>query len=208
MQKATNITWHHAHVTPEQRQQITRVKPSALWLTGLSGCGKSTIAMALERALIERGHLAFVLDGDNVRHGLNKNLSFTDADRTENIRRIGEVAKLFTQAGMLAITAFISPFKADRDAVRALLPAGEFIEVFIDAPLEVCEARDPKKLYQKARASLAAGKPLHFTGIDSPYEAPQNPELHLHTDQKTVEQCVGEILSYLQHTDRLLPTEN
>jgi adenylylsulfate kinase len=205
MQKATNITWHHAHVTPEQRRKITHAKPAVLWLTGLSGCGKSTIAMATEAALLERGHLAFVLDGDNVRHGLNKNLGFSDEDRTENIRRIGEVAKLFTQAGMIAITSFISPFRSDRDSVRSMLGAGEFIEIFIDAPLEVCEQRDPKGLYKKARAAIASGKGLHFTGIVSPYEPPHKPELHLHSDQQPVEQCVAQILAHLEKNGHLLP---
>jgi adenylyl-sulfate kinase len=204
MQKSPNITWHASAVTPEQRHAITRVNPAVIWFTGLSGCGKSTIAMALEQALLSRGHLAFVLDGDNVRHGLNKNLSFSDADRSENIRRIGEVAKLFLSAGVMPITAFISPFRADRDAVRSLLPQGQFIEVFIDAPLEVCESRDPKNLYKKARAALASGKGLHFTGLDSPYEPPLHPDLHLHTDQHAIDQCVDQLLSYLQNRGHLL----
>jgi adenylylsulfate kinase len=204
MQKSTNITWHASAITPEQRSAITRVNPAVLWFTGLSGCGKSTLAMALEHALISRGHLAFVLDGDNVRHGLNKNLSFSDADRTENIRRIGEVAKLFLSAGVMPITAFISPFRADRDAVRALLPAGQFMEVFIDAPLEVCESRDPKNLYKKARAAIASGNGLHFTGLDSPYEPPLKPELHLHSDQQSVDQCVDELLAHLHERGHLL----
>jgi adenylyl-sulfate kinase len=204
MQKSPNITWHASAVTPEQRHAITRVNPAVIWFTGLSGCGKSTIAMALEQALLSRGHLAFVLDGDNVRHGLNKNLSFSDADRSENIRRIGEVAKLFLSAGVMPITAFISPFRADRDAVRTLLPQGQFIEVFIDAPLEVCESRDPKNLYKKARAAIASGNGLHFTGLDSPYEPPLHPDLHLHTDQHAIDQCVYQLLSYLQNRGHLL----
>jgi adenylyl-sulfate kinase len=204
MQKSTNITWHASAITPDQRSALTRVKPAVLWFTGLSGCGKSTLAMALEHALISRGHLAFVLDGDNVRHGLNKNLSFSDADRTENIRRIGEVAKLFLAAGVMPITAFISPFRADRDAVRALLLPNQFIEVFIDAPLEVCESRDPKNLYKKARAAIAAGNGLHFTGLDSPYEPPLHPDLHLHSDQQSVEECVDQLLTHLQDRGHLL----
>ena len=203
-QKATNITWHAAHVETEQRQRLTRVRPAVLWFTGLSGSGKSTVAMALEAALIERGHLAFVLDGDNVRHGLNKNLGFSDADRTENIRRIGEVAKLFVQSGVMAITSFISPFRADREAVRKVLAAGEFIEIYIDAPLEVCEGRDPKGLYKKARGAFAEGKGLQFTGIDSPYEAPEKPEVHIRTDKQTIEQSVEQILAYLDSQGRLL----
>jgi adenylyl-sulfate kinase len=204
MQKATNITWHQGQVTSEQRRNITHVKPSVLWFTGLSGCGKSTIAMATEAALIARGHLAFVLDGDNVRHGLNKNLGFSDEDRTENIRRIGEVAKLFTQAGLIVITSFISPFRSDRGNVRSLLQPGEFIEIFIDAPLEVCEQRDPKGLYKKARVAVEQGKGLHFTGIDSPYEPPERPELHLYSDKQSVEQCVEHILVYLEKNGHLL----
>lgn len=195
--KATNVVWHVGQVSAQQRAGLTRVKPAVLWLTGLSGCGKSTIAMATEAELIKRGHVAFVLDGDNVRHGLNKNLSFSDADRTENIRRIGEVAKLFVQAGVLTITSFISPFRSDRERVRALFADGEFIEIFVDAPLAVCEGRDPKSLYKKARAAMADGKGLHFTGIDSPYEPPPAAEIHLHTDQRSVDQCVGEIIKYL-----------
>ena len=202
--KATNITWHATKILPEQRQAISRAKPAVLWFTGLSGCGKSTIGMALEAALIERGHLAFVLDGDNVRHGLNKNLGFSDADRTENIRRIGEVAKLFVQAGVIPITSFISPFRADRNGVRSLLAAEEFVEIYIDAPLEVCESRDPKGLYKKARAAIAEGKGLQFTGLDSPYEPPEKPELHIHTDKQTVEQSAAQILAYLEQRGHLL----
>ncbi len=208
MQKATNIVWHGGAVSAEQREALTRVRPAVLWFTGLSGSGKSTIAMALEAALIQRGHLAFVLDGDNVRHGLNKNLGFSDADRTENIRRIGEVAKLFLSAGILPITSFISPFRADREAVRQLLEPNQFIEIFIDAPLAVCESRDPKNLYKKARAALVDGKGLHFTGIDSPYEPPESPSLHLHSDGESVEQCVEKILHHLSAHGHLLSTEH
>ncbi len=204
MAKATNITWHEGHVAPERRQALTRVRPAIIWLTGLSGCGKSTLAMALEQALMADGRMAFVLDGDNVRHGLNGDLGFSAEDRVENIRRIGEVAKLFVSAGVMAITSFISPFRADREAVRAMMGPGEFIEVFVDAPLAVCEARDPKGLYKKARAAAGAGKGLEFTGIDSPYEPPMKPEVHVHTDQATVEQCVATILDYLRNAGRLL----
>jgi adenylyl-sulfate kinase len=205
MAESTNIVWHAGQVAPEQRQGLSRVRPSILWLTGLSGCGKSTIAMALEGALIARGHMAFVLDGDNVRHGLNKNLGFSDADRTENIRRIGEVAKLFLTAGIMPITSFISPFRADRESVRALVGQGEFVEIFADAPVEVCEKRDPKGLYKKARAAFAAGKGMHFTGIDSPYEPPLQPEIHLRTDLMPVEQCVELVTGYLKDRGHLLP---
>ena len=189
---------------PGEREGLTRVRPAVVWLTGLSGCGKSTLAMALEKELIGQGRMAFVLDGDNVRHGLNKNLGFSDADRTENIRRIGEVAKLFVSAGVMAITSFISPFRADREAVRGLMGPGEFIEVFVDAPLEVCEARDPKGLYKKARAAVAGGKGLEFTGIDSPYEPPEKPEVHLRTDKATVEVCVASMVGYLRAMGRLV----
>ena len=207
VQKATNIVWHATGVSPERRQAITRVKPAVVWLTGLSGCGKSTLAMGLEAALVERGHLAFVLDGDNVRHGLNKNLGFSAEDRTENIRRIGEVAKLFLEAGVLAITSFISPFRADREAVRALLPAGTFVEIFVDAPLAVCESRDPKGLYKKARAAVAAGKGLAFTGIDSTYEPPEQPELHLRTDELPPEAAVDRVLTYLRERGVLMTND-
>ena len=204
MQKATNIVWHDGHVTAQERSQLTRVRPAIIWLTGLSGCGKSTVAMALEKTLLAEGRVAFVLDGDNVRHGLNKNLGFSAEDRTENIRRIGEVAKLFVSAGVMTITSFISPFRADRDAVRALVKPGEFIEIFVDAPLEVCESRDPKGLYKKARAAAADGKGLQFTGIDSPYEAPSKPEIHLHTDKMDVATCVDQIVTYLRERGYLL----
>lgn len=195
-QKATNVTWHEGTVTREERQVLTKQKPACIWLTGLSACGKSTIAMALEQVLIQRGCLAYVLDGDNIRHGLNKNLGFSPEDRTENIRRIGEVAKLFVDAGLICVTSFISPYKADRDLVRGLMPEGEFIEIFVDAPVEVCAERDPKGLYKKAMAGEIKG----FTGVspDAPYEAPDKPELHLKTDEMSVEACVAEILSYLE----------
>jgi adenylylsulfate kinase len=196
--KATNIVWHGGDVSAEERRKLTRVRPAVIWLTGLSGCGKSTIAMALEKLLVDDGRMAFVLDGDNVRHGLNKNLGFSAEDRTENIRRIGEVAKLFVSSGVIAITSFISPFRADREAVRKIMGPGEFIEVFVDAPLAVCEARDPKGLYKMAREAVSKGKGIEFTGIDSPYEAPERPEIHLHSDKMGVGACVGEIVSYLR----------
>lgn len=166
-QKATNVTWHDHHVGREQRQKLNGHKGAVLWFTGLSGCGKSTIANAVDQLLHQRGIHTFVLDGDNIRMGLNKNLGFSPEDRTENIRRIGEVAKLFADAATIVSTAFISPYKADRDMVRALLPTGEFVEVYVNASLETCESRDPKGLYKKARAGEIKG----FTGIDAPYEA-------------------------------------
>ena len=194
-QVATNITWHEGEVTPAERCQNMQQKGVTLWMTGLSASGKSTIAVALEQVLLQQGKHAYRLDGDNVRHGLNKNLGFSAEDRAENIRRIGEVAKLFAEAGILTITSFISPYRADRDLVRKLhddagLP---FFEVYVDAPLDVAEERDPKGLYKKARAGEIKG----FTGIDDPYEAPQNPELHLRTDKLSVEDSVRALLSYL-----------
>ena len=191
--KATNITWHEGHVTREERAGLLKQNGATLWFTGLSGSGKSTLAFTLEHALVQRGHLAYVLDGDNIRHGLNKNLGFSPADRTENIRRIGEVAKLFTEAGMVAITAFISPYRADRDQVRALA-AGDFAEVLVDCPLEVCEQRDVKGLYQKARA----GQIPEFTGISAPYEPPLTPELTLRTAAQDVAASVGQIVGHLE----------
>lgn len=192
--KATNITWHSHNVSKDNRAEQKQQKPCILWFTGLSGSGKSTIANALEQKLFELGHHTYLLDGDNVRHGLNKDLGFTDADRVENIRRIGEVAKLFVDAGLIVMTAFISPFKSDREMVRQLVEGGEFIEIFVDTPLEVCEGRDPKGLYKKARA----GQIKNFTGLDSPYEEPFSPELTLKTERNDVPTSVIKILTYLQ----------
>ena len=193
-QKATNIVWHQGAVTRADRERLSGHRSATVWFTGLSGSGKSTIAVALEKALWERGVHAFVLDGDNVRHGLNKNLGFSPADRTENIRRIGEVAKLFADAGIVALTAFISPYRADRDQVRALMQPGDFVEVMVDCPLEVCEQRDVKGLYQKARA----GQIPEFTGISAPYEPPLHPEITLRTDAQGVEESVRQVLAYLE----------
>lgn len=204
METPRNIVWHPHAVTREQRAAVTRARPAVVWLTGLSGCGKSTIAVALEERLIAAGHAAYVLDGDNVRHGLNRDLGFSPQDRVENIRRIGEVAKLFADAGMIAITSFISPYRADRATVRALLGPGEFVEVFVDAPLEVCEKRDPKGLYKKARAAIAEGRGLMFTGLDAPYEPPEQPEIHLHSDRQAPDECAAAIIEYLQAHGRLL----
>jgi adenylylsulfate kinase len=191
-QKATNIVWHQGAVTRADRERLNGHRGATVWLTGLSGSGKSTIAVDLEKALLSRGVRAYILDGDNIRHGLNKNLGFSPADRTENIRRIGEVAKLFTDAGLVAITAFISPYRADRDQVRALMP-DDFVEVLVDCPLEVCEQRDVKGLYEKARA----GKIPEFTGISAPYEPPPKPELTLGTATQSVEESVAQIVNYL-----------
>lgn len=193
MGKSANVVWHDHEIGKADRAEQKNQKPCILWFTGLSGSGKSTIAGALEQELFKRQQHVYLLDGDNVRHGLNKDLGFSDADRVENIRRIGEVAKLFVDAGLIVTTAFISPFKADRDLVRALVDDSEFIEVFVDADLATCEARDPKGLYKKARA----GEIPHFTGIDSPYEAPENPELVLKSGERSIEQCAQDIIAYL-----------
>jgi len=193
-QKATNIVWHQGAVTRADRERLSGHRSATVWFTGLSGSGKSTIAVALEKALWERGVHAFVLDGDNVRHGLNKNLGFSPADRTENIRRIGEVAKLFTDAGIIALTAFISPYRADRDQVRALMQPGDFVEVMVACPLEVCEQRDVKGLYQKARA----GQIPEFTGISAPYEPPLHPELTIRTHTQGVDESVRQIVAHLE----------
>ena len=193
-QKATNIVWHQGAVNREDREKMNGHKGATVWLTGLSGSGKSTIAVDLEKRLCERGVRTYILDGDNIRHGLNKNLGFSPADRTENIRRIGEVAKLFTDAAVVAITAFISPYRADRDQVRALVPEGDFVEILVDCPLDVCEGRDVKGLYAKARA----GQIPEFTGISAPYEAPLKPELTLETAKLTVDQSVAHVLGYLE----------
>ena len=184
------VIWHQTHITKDDRAKQKNQVPKCIWLTGLSGSGKSTLANALEVALTEQGKHTYLLDGDNVRHGLNKNLGMSDEDRTENIRRVSEVAKLMVDAGLVVITAFISPFRADRDAARALFEDGEFVEVFADAPLEECEKRDPKGLYKKARA----GEIKEFTGIDSPYEAPANAEVVINTAENDIGECVRQLI--------------
>ncbi|MDQ1273071.1 MAG: adenylylsulfate kinase [Planctomycetota bacterium] len=194
VQKATNIKWHHGKITKDDRIKLLRQKGVTIWLTGLSGSGKSTIAVEIEHALIENKHQAYILDGDNIRHGLNKNLGFSPEDRTENIRRIGEVAKLFTDANIITITAFISPYRQDRDNVRKLLKDGEFVEVYIKCPIDVCEQRDTKGLYKKARA----GEVKEFTGISAPYEEPLNPELTIDTSTMTVDESTRAIVQYLE----------
>jgi len=188
-----DIVWHDHKITRAERSVNKNQKPCLLWFTGLSGSGKSTIANALDVALHKRGYHTFLLDGDNVRHGLCSDLGFSDDDREENIRRVGEVCKLFADAGLIVMSAFISPFTSDRRMVRKLFPAGEFIEVFMDTPLETCEERDPKGLYRKARS----GEIKHFTGIDSPYEIPSHPELRLDTSTMSVEACVDTLIAYL-----------
>ena len=196
-----NIVWQHHQITRADRAGLKHQQPCLLWFTGLSASGKSTIANALDVALFQRGYHTFLLDGDNVRHGLNRDLGFSEGDRVENIRRIGEVSKLFTDAGLIVLSAFISPFASDRLLVRNLFPAGEFIEVFMDTPLSTCEARDPKGLYRKARA----GDIRNFTGIDSPYERPQEPEVSLDTSRMGVEDCVEVLVGYLLERGLILP---
>lgn len=194
-QLATNITWHEGEVTRDERQRNLGQSGCTVWFTGLSASGKSTIAVALEQVLIQRGKHAYRLDGDNIRHGLNKNLGFSAEDRAENIRRIGEVSKLFADAGLISLTSFISPYRADRDNARALHEAAKlpFLEVYVDCPLDEAEKRDPKGLYKKARAGQLKG----FTGIDDPYEEPLKPELVLRTDQLSVTQSVQKVLALL-----------
>jgi adenylylsulfate kinase len=194
MSKPTNITWHETSISKIDRRKKNGHGSCVLWFTGLSGSGKSTIANAVSNELFKQGISEYVLDGDNIRHGLNKDLGFSDYDRTENIRRIGEVAKLFVDSGKVVTTAFISPFRSDRDQVRALFEDGEFIEVFVQCPIEECERRDPKQLYAKARR----GEIKDFTGIDSPYEAPEQPEITLHSDQVSVEEAVEQVFAYLR----------
>lgn len=195
-QKATNVHWHDGEISLTDRNNLLNQKGATLWFTGLSGSGKSTVAVALEQELFKRGKLCYRLDGDNIRLGINKNLGFSAEDRTENIRRIGEIAKLFVDCGVLSLSSFISPYREDRDTVRELHDSSEmtFIEVFVDCSLDVAESRDPKGLYKKARA----GEIKNFTGIDDPYEEPVAPEIHLKTDQMTLEEEVNAITDYLE----------
>ena len=192
-QKSTNITWHQSEIDQAAREELLKQKGCVIWFTGLSGSGKSTVANQVAAHLHQSGRITYVLDGDNIRHGLNKNLGFSPEDRQENIRRIGEVAKLFADAGLITTTAFISPYRQDRDAVRDIMLPDRFIEVFVDCPLEVCENRDPKGLYKKARAGELKG----FTGIDAPYEAPQSPELVVNTNELDVAGCTEQVIAYL-----------
>ncbi|MDC9513025.1 adenylyl-sulfate kinase [Pseudoalteromonas sp. CST5] len=193
MSQDENIVWHAQTVSRDKKQQHKGHKPVLLWYTGLSGSGKSTVANAVEAKLFSLGCHTYLLDGDNVRMGLNKGLTFSDEDRIENIRRISEVAKLFVDAGLIVSTAFISPFKADRAQARNIVNEGEFVEVFIDTPLAVCESRDPKGLYKKARA----GEIPNFTGISSAFDVPENPDIHVKTAEQTIEQCAAQIVDYL-----------
>lgn len=195
MRKSTNITWHHPTITKADRHQLYGHKSCVLWFTGLSGSGKSTLANAVDHHLYERHCNSYCLDGDNIRHGLNRDLSFQAEDRKENIRRIGEVAKLFVDSGIIVSTAFISPFSADRDLVRKMFGKDEFIEVYVKCPINICEDRDPKGLYKKARK----GEIMDFTGISSPYEIPGNPEIIIESNEMTIEESVECIFSYLKN---------
>jgi len=197
--KSTNITWHEGQVSRTDRQAMLAQRGCTIWLTGLSGSGKSTIAVAAEKALSELGRLTYILDGDNIRHGLNSNLGFSPEDRTENIRRIGEVSKLFTDAGVIVFSSFISPYRADRDAVREIMGENDFIEVWVDASVETCEGRDVKGLYKKARA----GEIPEFTGISAPYEEPKKPELVIDTNGQSVDESVAQLVSFLEKSGYL-----
>lgn len=191
-----DTVWHEHHVSQKQRSILKQQKPCILWFTGLSGSGKSTVANAVENLLFGMNKHTYLLDGDNVRQGLNKGLGFSEADRVENIRRVGEVANLFCDAGLIVVTAFISPFEKDREMVRSMAMQGQFVEVFIDAPLSVCEQRDPKGLYKKARA----GEIKDFTGIDSPYDVPLSPEIHVINDGISIEDAAKQVVAYLRDT--------
>ncbi len=199
--KATNVTWHEGHVGRDEREGLLNQKGALIWTTGLSGSGKSTIAYTLEHALVQRGHLSYVLDGDNIRHGLNKNLGFSAEDREENIRRLGEVSKLFVDAGIITITAFISPYRKDRNIARETVGPDSFFEIFCDAPLDVCEQRDPKGLYKKARAGEIRG----FTGIDDPYESPENPEMVIDTSKVSPQEAAVALCEMLEKTSKIPP---
>ena len=200
-QKATNVTWHDGEVTREHRTEILRQRGATIWFTGLSGSGKSTIAVALEKALHQIGKLSYRLDGDNVRHGINKNLGFSEEDRKENIRRIGEVAKLFVEAGVIVLAAFVSPYRKDREQVRSMLPHGDFYEVFCDCGLGICEERDPKGLYKKARA----GEIRNFTGISDPYEPPVKPDMVFDTGRIQVEENLANLIDLLESKRLIAP---
>lgn len=194
MENSFNVTWHQSTVTKAARQQLNRHKSCVLWFTGLSGAGKSTLANAVDHELFSQGIRSYVLDGDNIRHGLNRDLRFGAADRKENIRRIGEVAKLFVDSGQIVTSAFISPFREDRSLVRSLFAKDEFIEIFLNCPINVCEERDPKGLYKKARN----GEIQEFTGITSPYEIPEHPEIIIESSGTTIEQSVKIVCAYLK----------
>ncbi len=202
--KATNITWHEGHVDRAERETLLKQQGALIWFTGLSGSGKSTIAYTLEHALVQRGHLSYVLDGDNIRHGLNKNLGFSAEDREENIRRIGEVGKLFVDSGIITLTAFISPYRADRAIARQTVGDDSFFEIFCDTPLEVCEERDPKGLYKKARAGEIKG----FTGIDDPYEAPEAAEMVIDTSKTSPQEAAVALCEMLEKAGKITALES
>ena len=201
--EATNIVRHEGHVSRQERENRLKQRGVLLWLTGLPSSGKSTIAYTVEHALVNRGLLAYVLDGDNIRFGLNKNLGFSAEDRAENIRRIGEVGKLFVDGGFLTLASFVSPYREDRDAVRALMGEGDFVEIFVDTPVEICEERDPKGLYQKART----GEISNFTGVSDPYEAPETAEIVIRTADGTPEEAAVQILSILEKMGKIQPLQ-
>jgi adenylylsulfate kinase len=203
-EKTTHLTWHNGAISRVDRERLKGHRGFTVWFTGLSGAGKSTLAVALESALYERGAHTYILDGDNIRHGLNKNLGFSPEDRTENIRRISEVAKLFSDCGIINLTAFISPYRSDRQSARALCGNDSFIEVFVDCPLEVCEQRDPKGAYAKARQGIIK----EFTGITAPYEAPENPDLHIRTDLASVDECVQSVIRHLEQREFIAAAMN
>ena len=202
--KATNIVRHEGHVSRDERESKLKQKAVLLWLTGLPSSGKSTIAYTVEHALAKRGHLAYVLDGDNIRFGLNGNLGFSAEDRTENIRRIGEVGKLFVDGGFLTLASFVSPYSADRDAVRELMGEGDFVEIFIDTPVEICEERDPKGLYKKART----GEIANFSGFSDPYEVPEKPEMIIKTADWTAEEAAVLIIEMLEKSGKIQAQQN
>ena len=192
--KATNIHWQGGSISSQQREELLKQKGVILWFTGLSGSGKSTLSLKVEELLYAQNKLVYILDGDNIRHGLNKNLGFSPEDREENIRRISEVAKLFQEVGIIVATAFISPYQKDRDLARSLVPKDRFLEIYVNTPIEICEERDPKGLYKKARS----GELKEFTGISAPYEAPVNPEIIVQTDKFSLEECANQIINELQ----------
>ena len=202
--KSTNIVRHEGHVSREERENKLKQKAVLLWLTGLPSSGKSTIAYTVEHALVNRGHLAYVLDGDNIRFGLNGNLGFSAEDRSENIRRIGEVGKLFVDGGFLTLASFVSPYSADRDAVRELMGEGDFVEIFIDTPVEICEERDPKGLYEKART----GEISNFSGVSDPYEVPEKPEMIIKTADWTAEEAAVLIIEMLEKSGKIQAQQN
>lgn len=202
--KSDNITWHGADISQDHREQALGQRGCVVWLTGLSGSGKSTVGRRAEAMLLEQGRWAYALDGDNLRHGLNSDLGFGADDRTENIRRVGHLAQLFADSGCICLTAFISPYRDDRARARKLLPAGRFVEVHVATPIEVCEARDPKGLYERARAGLIP----NFTGISAPYEAPEAPELVVDTSTADVDTCARQVVDYLASQGLLLPRQH